>query len=200
MKSSEAVAAIAKQRGDAVIVSTMTAIRWLDKCDGEGLNIACVPLMGGASALGLGIALAQPGRKVLVLDGDGSLLMQLPALVTSIEASAENFVHVVFNNGVWFEGLANLPVPAEGKVNFSKLAEGAGYKRIFNVHRLEDLEEALQEIMSSCGPTFLELNIVPASDSLWSASNHQPDLQDFHFTRLGEEIRRVRRSILEAIE
>ena len=58
MKCIEAVAAIVEHRASAVIVSTMTAIKCLDQIDKNGLNVACVPLMGGASALGVGIALA----------------------------------------------------------------------------------------------------------------------------------------------
>ena len=63
MKSQEAVAAIVERRADAVIVSTMTAIKWLDQLDRDGLNVACVPLMGGAGALGVGIAVFPRGTE-----------------------------------------------------------------------------------------------------------------------------------------
>ena len=57
--------------------------------------------MGSASTIGLGIALAQPQRKVIVVDGDGSLLMQLGSLVTIAGAAPANFFHFVFENGVY---------------------------------------------------------------------------------------------------
>ena len=127
MKSEEAVQAIVANRGHAVLVPTMTAIKWVDKYDAQGLNVSCVPLMGGASALGLGIALAQPKRPVIVLDGDGSLLMQLPSLVTIASSGAANLVHIVFNNGVWFENLANIPVPGAQVVDFAATAKAVGF-------------------------------------------------------------------------
>ena len=57
--------------------------------------------MGSASSIGLGIALAQPNKKVIVMDGDGSLLMQLGSLVTIAGAAPENLYHFVFENGVY---------------------------------------------------------------------------------------------------
>lgn len=195
MKCSEAVKAISAKRGNAVIVATMTAIKWLDQFDPSGLNIACVPLMGGASALGLGISLAQPDRPVLVLDGDGSLMMQLGSLVTASEAKPSKFVHFVFKNGVWFENLANLPLPAATRVDYVRLAEGAGYPRAFRAENLAELEAMLPDIFANSGPTLVELTIEPEAVTLWSASNPQVDLKDFHFTRMGDEIRRVQQAI-----
>jgi len=197
MKCQEAVAAIASRRADAVIVSTMTAIKWLDQSDKEGLNVACVPLMGGASALGVGIAVPRPERNVLVLDGDGSLLMQLPSLVMAADVAPPNFVHFVFNNGVWFENLANIPIPGAGQVDFQMLARGAGFKRTFRFERIEDLQAALDEVLDGSAPAFVELLIRPEAQGLWKEGNEQPDLPEFHFTRLGDEIRRVRARLIE---
>jgi len=196
MKSEEAVAAIVQRRGSAVIVSTMTAIKWLDQMDKGGLNVACVPLMGGASALGVGIALARPERNVLALDGDGSLLMQLPSLIGACEAAPPNFVHFVFNNGVWFENLANIPVPGAGRVDFVGLARSAGYRRVFSFRDVTDLRSSLDEVLSSTGPAFVELVIEPERSGLWREGNTQPELPDFHFTRLGDEIRSLRSRLL----
>lgn len=198
MKCEEAVAAIVERRGSAVIVSTMTAIKWLDKFDKLGLNVACVPLMGGASALAVGIALARPERSVLALDGDGSLLMQLPSLVGACEAAAPNFIHIVFNNGVWFENLANIPIPGAGKVDFVGMARAAGYPRTFRFDDIAALAAGLDEVLAGTGPTFVELVIEPEAAGLWRDGNTQPDLPDFHFTRLGNEIRDVRTRLLEA--
>lgn len=199
MKSQQAVEAIVDRRGDAVIVSTMTAIKWLDQRDRDGLNVACVPLMGGASALGVGIALARPERMVLVLDGDGSVLMQLPSLVMAADTAPRNFIHFVFNNGVWFENLANLPIPGAGKIDFTTLARGAGFRKVHRFERVEDLRAALEHLMGSDGPTFVELEIQPESQGLWKEGNEQPDLADVHFTRLGDEVRHVRNALNEPV-
>ncbi len=197
MKSEEAVKAIVENRGDAVLVPTMTAIKWVDKYDPKGLNVSCVPLMGGASALGLGIALARPERRVIVLDGDGSLLMQLPSLVTIASAGAPNIVHIVFNNGVWFEHLANLPVPGASAVDYTAMAKAAGFSHAMRANDISELEDALKTLQNVEGPSMIELAIQPEQAGVWKKGNPQPDLSDFHFNRLGIELHRVRDVFLE---
>ncbi len=192
MKCSEAVETIIKHRGRSIVVSTMSAIKHVDRLDPEGLNIACVPLMGGASALGLGIAVAQPDRPVLVLDGDGSLVMQLGSLVSTAEIRPPNFVHFVFNNGVWFENLANIPIPSAAALDFTGLAKAAGNAAVMRLSTAAELDAAMPELLLSHGPRFVELVIEPESSALWSGGNLQPELKDFHFTRMGDEARRMR--------
>lgn len=195
MKSEDAVQTIVANRGDAVLVPTMTAIKWVDKYDSGGLNVSCVPLMGGASALGLGIALAQPNRPVIVLDGDGSLLMQLPSLVTIASSGATNLIHIVFNNGVWFENLANIPVPGAQAVDFVAAARAVGFKHAMRVGDKTELADALGMLMAKSGPGLLELMIEPEKAGVWMKVNPQPDLADFHFNRLGIELHRVREAL-----
>jgi phosphonopyruvate decarboxylase len=196
MKSETAVKVIVAQRGNAVIVPTMTAIKWIDKFDSAGLNVSCVPLMGGASALGLGIALARPERHVVVLDGDGSLLMQLPSLVTIASSGARNLTHIVFNNGVWFENLANIPVPGCQKVDFTAIAKAVGFENAIRVSDENSLAAALL-LADRAGPTFIEIIIQPEETNLWRKENPQPDLPDFHFNRLGIELHRAREVLLK---
>ncbi len=195
MKSAEACETIVKHRARAVLVCTMTSIKWVYQLDPKGLNACCVPLMGGASALGLGIAIAQPDRPVAVLDGDGSLLMQLASLVTTVEAAPHNFVHFVFNNGVWFENLANLPVPAAKHLDYVGLARGAGYQHATRIATAAALDGAMPELLSGGGPRFVELVIEPESAALWSSSNLQANLPDFHFSRMGADARRLREAL-----
>src|SRR5262245_61119578 len=82
--------------------------------------------MGGASSLGLGMALARPDRRVLVLDGDGSLLMQLGSLATVAGAAPRNLVHFLFKNGVYHTSGAQR-IPGGLSVDFVMMARGAGY-------------------------------------------------------------------------
>lgn len=192
MKCNEAVETILKHRGRAIVVSTMSAIKHVDRLDPDGLNIACVPLMGGASALGLGLAVAQPDRPVLVLDGDGSLLMQLGSLVSTAEIRPPNFAHFVCNNGVWFENLANIPIPCGEKLDFTGLAKAAGNPSVSRYATAAELDAAMPELVVSTGPRFVELIIEPEDVALWSSSNLQAELKDFHFARMGDEARRLR--------
>lgn len=195
MKCQEAVETIVQHRGRAIIVSTMSSIKHVDKLSPGGLNLACLPLMGGASTLGVGIALARPDRPVLVLDGDGCLLMQLGSLVTTIELNPKNFVHFVFNNGVWFENQANLSVPAAESLDFVALARGAGYRVAERYSERAELSAAMPRLTAGDGPSFVELVIEPEAGALWSGKNLQPDLQDFHFQRMGAEARKLREAL-----
>src|SRR5215813_3669010 len=90
MKPEDVLEIVASLRGDAVCVPTMTtAPAWRTLAPND-LSVTCVGFMGGASSLGLGLALARPDRRVIVLDGDGSLLMQLGSLATIAGAAPRN--------------------------------------------------------------------------------------------------------------
>src|SRR5260370_1320983 len=100
MKREEILTLVAGARGTAICVPTMTAApAWRTSAPAD-LSVGCVGFMGGASALGLGLALGAPDRRVIVFDGDGSLLMQLGSLATIAGAAPRNFTHLLFKNGV----------------------------------------------------------------------------------------------------
>src|SRR5438045_3538161 len=122
----EAVEALVDARGDAISLVTMQAGKpWAESGGSEGLNLNVVGCMGSASTWGLGIALAQPDKKVMVLDGDGSLLMQLGSLVTIAAQAPPKFYHFVIENGAYGTS-GNQPMP--GHVHdFCGLARSAGY-------------------------------------------------------------------------
>lgn len=191
------VLALIPHRRNSVVVSTMTSIKWIDQLMPSHDNISCVPLMGGASALGLGIALACPDRKVIVLDGDGSLLMQLGSLVTIANAGAQNLIHIVLNNGVWFENMANLPLPTSSRFSFTGLAAAAGYRNIASYETAESFAEDIGKLLSLDGPSFLNLKVTPDSDQLWFRDNPQREMPDRQFLRMGEESRRLRERLMD---
>lgn len=198
MSNAEAASAIARHRpSDAVVISTMTTLRTFPALSPSELNLSCVPLMGGASALGLGVAVAQPDRTVLVLDGDGSLLMQLGSLATVAGAAPQNLVHFVFDNRVWFEGGANFPLPAANRLDWVGLAEAAGYAAVRGVEDVSTLDAELPEILAVSGPTFVRLAIDPAGTDRppWSGDNPQEETPDRQFLRMGDEARAVRQAL-----
>src|SRR6476660_7620498 len=107
----EALRAIARHVTDLDIVlpAYSTAFDWLD-IRPSPLNYTAHGAMGLGSSHGLGLALGRPDRRVIVLDGDGSLLMNLGTLVTSAAAAPKNLFHFVCENGT-YEANGGHPTP-----------------------------------------------------------------------------------------
>jgi len=165
MQRGDVLRALAERREGAVVVATMTALDAWRELSPSDLNMSCVGFMGGASTLGLGIALARPERRLMILDGDGSLLMQLGSLATIAGAAPKNFYHFLFHNGV-YEVSGSQQIPAEGRIDFAGMARAAGYA---SAHRFDDLEElrtGLPSVLQQEGPVFIELAITPAGETL----------------------------------
>ena len=157
MQRSEAIAALAEARNGALSVAIMQACApWHDAGQADELHVDAQGCMGSASSIGLGLALAQPGRKVLVLDGDGSLLMQLGSLVTIAAAAPANLYHFVFDNGA-HQSSGNQPVPAAGKFDWCQLALAAGYAGADSFEEAAELREALPRLLASRGPALIRL-------------------------------------------
>jgi len=159
MERQEAIDILAEGRGDAISVPTMQSVfPWHEAGQGDVLNVDASQCMGSASTLGLGLALARPDRKVMVLDGDGSLLMQLGSLVSVVESSPPNLYHFVFGNGL-NQSTGNQPLPAQGVFDWVALAKAAGYKHAMRIAQAEDLIEQLPAIWALEGPVLIDLEI-----------------------------------------
>ena len=155
----KALEVLGARRTDQIVVATMmTAREWPRYSKKDDLDIPFIGCMGKASSLGLGIALGRPDQRVLVFDGDGSLLMNLGTLVTIANARPKNLVHIVFENGV-YEVTGGQPVPGEGVFSFAALARGAGIPRVYELDELEPFESAVDEILDGEGPTFVCLKV-----------------------------------------
>lgn len=156
MKPEDVLRVIAAQRGDAVCVPTMTAAPGWRTVAPDDLSVTCVGFMGGGSALGLGIALGVPERRVIVLDGDGSLLMQLGSLATIAGAAPRNLIHMVFNNGLYqTSGCQKMPCPV---LDFVMMAKGAGYRNGYAFSELVEFTRQLPGLLAEDGPLLVELH------------------------------------------
>jgi phosphonopyruvate decarboxylase len=110
--------------------------------------------------VGLGIALAHPETKVMVLDGDGSLLMNLGTMVTLSNKAPRNLYHFLFDNGV-YAVTGGQPVPGAGRADWEEMAKAVGYAAAFSFDNLEDLTTGIGDVMAAEGPVFVHLRIVP---------------------------------------
>lgn len=191
----QACQVIQDHRQDHIVVTTMGSMNATDKLSPPPLTVACVPLMGGAASLGLGLALARPERKVFVLDGDASLLMELGGLVSVAQARPQNFIHVLMNNSVQFAGLGNLVTPGCEAVDYPAMAKAAGYRAVYRFDSADDFEGGLEAVMNGPFPAFVELLIATDGPTL-GQNLPAVEMTDVRFTRMGDELRRIREHLV----
>ncbi|MFC1919190.1 thiamine pyrophosphate-dependent enzyme [Chloroflexota bacterium] len=158
IKREELLKAIADVRTDEIVVPIMSAIKEWSKLAPEGQYYYPAGAMGYGSSVGLGLALARPDRKVIVLDGDGSLLMNLGALVTIADVSPPNLIHFVLENGL-YELPGAISLPGVGQYNLADFARAAGINRIYHINEKVDLREQLEIILAAQGPVFVSVRI-----------------------------------------
>src|ERR1044071_6131914 len=153
MRRSDAIAALIDAKGDALTITTEQAIgAWRaavpEQANESPDHLDIVGCMGAASTIGLGIALAQPTRTVIVVDGDGSLLMQLGSLVTIAGAAPHNLFHFVFENGV-YETSGSQPLPGEGRFDLMEMARAAGYAQCVRFDAAARFEHDLPRLLDT---------------------------------------------------
>src|SRR3954470_4503232 len=126
MPAKEALVVIHEARGEEdVVITTMTPARdWMTLSQNPRDLVLVPSAMGHATSMGLGLALAQPERRVIVCNGDGSMLMNLGSLVSIAAARATNLVVLVFDNGV-YEVTGAQPIPSPGAIDFVTIARGS---------------------------------------------------------------------------
>ncbi len=164
IKNVDAVRIMDEHRGDGVIVATMNAgnvnFGLPSVTKHEQLDLPLGGCMGKASSVGLGLALAQPDRKIIVLDGDGSLLMNLGTIVTISNKAPENFYHFVFDNGV-YAVTGGQPVPGAESASFEGMAREAGYAATYEIDDTEELSTRIHDILQQRGPVLVCLKVTP---------------------------------------
>ena len=195
ISTQDACKIIQEAKAGAIVVSTMSAMHGMDQIDPDyAFGLSSVPLMGGAAGLGLGLALSFPERKVIVLDGDASLLMELGVLATVAGMRPANLYHFVFANGVQFNGGANLPVAGGGGVDFCAAALASGYAGAARFAQADALRSGIGAWLAAPAPALIELDIEPTPPRL-GPQQTQPEQGDARFARMGAEARRLMRAL-----
>ena len=149
MKRLDALAAIFPELERSVVVTIMGAVAAELQSIGHRPNFFyLLHAMGLASSVGLGIALARPELPVVVLDGDGSLLMNLGGLTTLARYRPRNLVHVVFDNESLLS-VGGFPTATSTGSDLAEIARGAGVPRTCTVRTLSDFTQAFAEAVSA---------------------------------------------------
>jgi thiamine pyrophosphate-dependent acetolactate synthase large subunit-like protein len=150
----EALAVIAPHLRDEVcIASNGFMSRAVFGARDSDASFYMIGSMGLASSIGLGVALARPERRIVVLDGDGNVLMNAGTLATVAATAPRNFRHLCFDNGV-HASTGNQRTVSD-RVPLDALARAAGYRSVVRVEDAEALAGVLPQLLAEPGPSFL---------------------------------------------
>jgi sulfopyruvate decarboxylase subunit beta len=149
MKRTDALAAIYPQLEDAVVVTIMGAVAAELQAIGHRPNFFYLQhAMGLASSMGLGIALARPEKRVVVFDGDGSVLMNLGGLTTLARYRPRNLAHVVFDNESLLS-VGGFPTATSTGSDLAGIAAAAGVPRTATVRTLDEFTRAFSAALAA---------------------------------------------------
>jgi len=159
LRRREVAALLARDRGDMLIVAGLGSANWdMTAAGDDPRNFPLWGAMGGTAALGLGLALAQPERRVLVVTGDGDMLMGLGTLATIAVQRPANLAVVVLDNERYGEtGMQHTHTAHD--VDLAAIAQGAGIPAPATVRDQAELEQALPLIRTQPGPVFVDIKV-----------------------------------------
>lgn len=162
----EALSELLPLIGDACVISTTgktsrEVFELRDKFKQQQRDFLTVGGMGHTLSIALGVAMGQPNKKIVCIDGDGSVLMHLGALPIAGSLKPANLVHVLLNNAA-HESVGGQPTVAD-ETDFKAIALASGYKAYEVASTLEELRQAWQSVDSQEGPVMLEVRITTGS-------------------------------------
>jgi thiamine pyrophosphate-dependent acetolactate synthase large subunit-like protein len=150
-----------KKRGDMLVVAGLGAPAWdITSAGDHDNNFPLWGAMGSAAMIGLGLALAQPGRRVLVITGDGEMLMGLGALATIAVQKPKNLSIIVLDNEHYGETGMQATHTGFG-VDLAGMAKAAGFARTMNVTAQKDVLRIRPLIDAQRGPLFAQVKVDP---------------------------------------
>lgn len=179
MRVVEALRVLAAARGpEDIVVTNQGSARVWPQISQHPFDFAYNPsTMGGAVPFGLGLALAQPRRRVIVVTGDGALLMSLGSLVSVAGAEAANLTVVVLDNGLYeVTGGQETPGPAAG-VEFGPLALACGFRSSAYRSDLGDWTRDAAGLLAAEGPRMIHLVVGSMPQEFWSGKGPAMDEQ-----------------------
>ena len=157
--SIEATKAVNYHRKDALVVSTSAALReWSQVSARRDLDVDLKDCMDRAPAVGLGLALAQPDGKVMVLDCDATLRTNLGGLATIGESRPANLVHFVFDDASSLS-TDGMRIKELDHLDLVQMALSSGYTKTYEFDRLEEFLIGLEDVMEEEGPVFVLVKV-----------------------------------------
>ncbi len=186
-----ATAHLLKGRGEALVVTGLGSTTYDAFAAGDSpLTFYLWGAMGGAAMVGLGLALAQPKRRVVVITGDGEMLMGLGALATVGVQRPANLAIVVIDNGLYAETGMQRTHTASG-VDLAGVARSCGFAHAETVSTQGELERLARAAYEAPGPFFAAIKVSPDPTSIELAPRDGPTLRSrFRVAVLGKDAER----------
>lgn len=170
-----AIAALLEQLTDQpVIICNGFPSREAYKIADRPTHFYMIGSMGVAAAIGLGVALNKPNKKVVVFDGDGNVLMGMGTLATVGALKPKNFVHVVLDNEV-YGSTGNQPT-ISNVVRLEQVAKAAGYVNVERVIEREDIVYEFKDMLKKDGPSMLLIKVTEQSEDAGRVMIEPPDM------------------------
>jgi thiamine pyrophosphate-dependent acetolactate synthase large subunit-like protein len=158
MTQREALEVVAAHRGNKIVIATMGSVAIWPQLSDTPLDFVYIPSsMGQGPGLGLGLALAHPERGVIVLNGDGCMLMNLGSLVTIANQPANLFL-IVLDNGL-YEVTGGQVHAGAGHTDFAGLARAAGIARVYTFDALSDWRAGAAAALGGTGQVVIWLKV-----------------------------------------
>jgi thiamine pyrophosphate-dependent acetolactate synthase large subunit-like protein len=146
-------------------------------------NFYMLGSMGLAIPIALGVAIAQPRRHIVALEGDGSLLMQLGCLTTIAALGQKNLTMVIMDNGI-YQITGSQPTPAAGIADYVAIARGAGIAKSAWAADEEDFDRLIDIALAEGGPTFIAARI-DDKPGVGTTDRDPPQIRDRFMRGLG---------------
>lgn len=181
---------IAAQRGSAIVVTTMTASKvWPTAFADSPFDVHFLPsAMGHAGDIALGLALGCPDRRVICVNGDGSLAMNSGSLLTAVDSGVKNLTMILLVNGI-YRIVGPSPVPARSVVDWCGLARAAGWTLSVPCESAAALRDVCPSLLTHSGPSFASVTVEDPDDLSQRLPERHPAVA----------LRDLRRALIESV-
>jgi len=191
VKRAECIAMLYPELDDKLVVTIMGACAQELYDLGHKENFFYLQhAMGLASSIGLGLAMHLPKERVVVLDGDGSVLMNLGTLATIARYRPRNLVHIIFDNGSLLSTGGFDSHTTSGTTDLAAIARGAGLRRVAAVDSVMDFGEAVIEAFSGDELSVIVAKVAAIGPNHYGMDLHLPE-NAFRFKRFISERRKA---------
>ena len=185
MDTAEMLKVFNRYRGDAIVVPGRGGKHWVDISTKPNRDLPLGdPAMGGHASFAMGLALAQPGQRIVLFDSDGDIQMGMGILATIAEQQPKNFYHFMLDNEV-YATTGGQPVPHAKTIAYDGIARACGYPRAYAYDNLETFSINVERILGEPGPVFVWLKVRPeienkpiGSRSQWRKRSQVQVVQD----------------------